>query len=203
MAEKYNMSFTTGGLFRQEAEILAGLYMESNNWDDSKNKVLKDNLFQVTTQSALKRILREILGRIKLLGEKQLEILVDGTPHEKQHILWLAACKRFDFIREFAVEVLREHYLQQVKELCTNDFDQFFRNKAEWHEELSSLTDATKDKLRYVVFKMMREAELISNKNEILPAVLSYRTVQAINSENDEDVLVFPISESELREWAV
>jgi hypothetical protein len=203
MADKYNMSFTTGGLFRQEAEILAGLYMESNNWDESKKKVLDDNLFQVTTQNALKRIVHEISHRLKLLREKQLEILVDGTPHEKQHILWLAACKRFDFIREFAVEVLRERYLQQVKELCANDFDQFFRNKAEWHEELSSLTDATKDRLRHVVFKMMREAELISKKNEILPAILSYRTVQVINSVNDEDVLVFPISETELREWAV
>ena len=203
MAEKYNMSFTTGGLFRQEAEILAGLYMESNNWDESKKKVLDDNLFQVTTQNALKRIVHEISHRLKLLGEKQLEILVEGSPHEKQHILWLASCKRFDFIREFAVEVLRERYLQQVKELCANDFDQFFRNKAEWHEELSSLTDSTKDRLRHVVFKMMREAELISKKNEILPAVLSYRTVQAINSVNDEDVLVFPISETELWEWAV
>ncbi len=203
MAEKYNMSFTTGGLFRQEAEILADLYMESKDWDESKKKVLDDNLFQVTTRNALKRIVHEISHRLKLLGEKQLEILVDGSPHEKQHILWLAACKRFDFIREFAVEVLRERYLQQVKELCANDFDQFFRNKAEWHEELSSLTDATKDKLRHVVFKMMREAELINNKNEILPAVLSYRTVQAINSVNDEDVLVFPISETELREWVV
>ena len=203
MAEKYNMSFTTGGLFRQEAEILADLYMESKDWDESKKKVLDDNLFQVTTQNALKRIVHEISHRLKLLDEKQLEILVDGSPHEKQHILWLAACKRFNFIREFAVEVLRERYLQQVKELCANDFDQFFRNKAEWHEELSSLTDATKDKLRHVTFKMMREAELISKKNEILPAVLSYRTVQAINSVNDEDVLVFPISETELREWAV
>lgn len=203
MAGKYNMSFTTGGLFRQEAEILAGLYMESNNWDESKKKVLDDNLFQVTTQNALKRIVHEISHRLKLLGEKQLEILVDGSPHEKQHILWLAACKRFDFIREFAVDILRERYLQQVKELCANDFDQFFRNKAEWHEELSSLTDATKDRLRHVVFKMMREAELISKKNEILPSILSYRTVQAINSVNDEDVLVFPISETELREWAV
>ena len=197
------MSFTTGGLFRQEAEILAGLYMESNNWDESKKKVLDDNLFQVTTQNALKRIVHEISHRLKLLGVKQLEILVDGSPHEKQHILWLSSCKRFDFIHEFAVEVLRERYLQQVKELCANDFDQFFRNKAEWHEELSSLTDATKDRLRHVVFKMMREAELISKKNEILPAILSYRTVQAINSMNDEDVLVFPISETELREWAV
>jgi len=49
------------------------------------------------------------------------EILVDGTRSEHNCQLWLATCKRYSFIQEFASEVLREKFLCMETEL-TSDY---------------------------------------------------------------------------------
>ena len=61
--------------------------------------------------------------------------------------------------------------------LSTFDYDAFFNRKADWHEELDQLTDSTRDKLKQVLFRMLREAELVSDEGAILPAILSQRLV--------------------------
>ena len=91
--------------------------------------------------------------------------------------MWAAACRRYELIGEFAEEVLRERFLLLASTLEYEDFDGFVRAKALWHEELAAIKDSTLQKLRSNVFKMLREAELLSEAGHIVPAVLSERVV--------------------------
>lgn len=196
--EKYKMSFTTGGLFSRESAILAMVFSKTGNWDIVRNKVLTENLLQTRTLSSAQRICREVISRLKTLNPSELDLLVRGTAQEQGYLLWIGVCRCYKFIADFAVEILRERYLGLKIDLHYEDFDAFFNKKSEWHPELDTIQPATRNKLRQVLFKILREAELLTASKTINAAMLSPRLLEAIPPGNRRDILFFPISESAL-----
>ena len=195
-ADKYIMSFSTGGLFYRESVKLASLYLERKDWKKLRSKVLESNLLQARTSKSAERVYREASARLQTLTDEQMAILADGTRDEQNQILWLAICKRFRFIREFAIEVLREKFLRLELEITYEDYQVFFNAKAEWHDDLENLSETTRKKIRQVLFKMMREAELITKDNVIIPATLSPRVASAIADDPRASMAIYPTAES-------
>ncbi|NWH03631.1 DUF1819 family protein [Desulfobacter latus] len=198
------MSFTVGGLFYQETVIAADLYVKNQDWTKVREEIFKTNLFQSRTSTALERVCREVLSRLKLLSIEQLKIIQDGSRQEQLQILWVAVCKRYSFIRDFAVEVIREKFLLMDYSLSEENYTIFFDTKAEWHEELERLKDSTKKKLKQVLFRILREAEITSEANIILPAILTKRVAKAlIPKKSDESgiYMVLPVSDTDFKEW--
>ena len=160
----YSMSFSTGALFQQQSVILAELYADLGNWQSVRAKVLESNLLQARTKNTAQRVCREVISRLKRLTPDQLLTLSSGSSRDQGHILWAAVCKRYQFIHDFAVEVVHEKFLSMDLLLIQTDYDVFFNQKAEWHDEMERISESTRIKLRQVVFKMLREAELLSER---------------------------------------
>lgn len=196
------MSFTAGGLLYQESVKIAELYWDLGDWSTVRNQVLEKNILQSRTLNTAKRVYREISARLKLLSGEELKIAIEGSRQEQNHILWLAICKRYQFIYDFAVGVVREKFLQLNLELTLEDYDAFFNAKAEWHDELERLTNETRNKLRQIVFKMLREAELVSKDNIINPVILTPHVVKTICKDTQANLAVFPISDADIKVWA-
>jgi len=97
--------------------------------------------------------------------------------------MWAAACRRYEFIGEFAEEVVRERFLLLTPTLEYADFDGFVRAKTLWHDELAELKESTLQRMRRNVFTMLREAELLSKGGEIMPALLSERIAAVLSAE--------------------
>jgi len=194
----YKLSFTSASLFIADSIKIASIYLESNDWDAVKSQIEDHNILQYETMSSGVRISRELRQRLQMLTKEQLELLVDGSHTEQRQLLWLAVCKCYAFIQEFAVEVLREKFLTMDLNLSTFDYDAFFNRKADWHEELDQLTDSTRDKLKQVLFRMLREAELISDKGAILPAILSKRLVEVLQTDAPMGFHIYPMSSEHL-----
>jgi len=189
------MSFTTGGLFSRESATLAAVFSETGNWDTVRNKVLAENLLQTRTLSSAQRVCREVMTRLKTLNRNEMDLLVHGTTQEQSYLLWISVCRCYRFIADFAVEILRERYLGLKIDLHYEDFDSFFNKKSEWHPELDTIQPASRNKLRQVLFKILREAELLTANNTINAAMLSPRLLAAISSDGRRDVLFFPMPE--------
>jgi hypothetical protein len=133
------------------------------------------------------------------LSPGELEFLVEGSHQEQAYLLWLAVCRRYRFIADFAVEVLRERYITLKSDLTHEDFDSFFNRKSEWHLELDEITPATRSKLRQVLFKILREADLLTANNMIHAAMPSPRLLDLIHQGSRRDVLYFPAFESDVK----
>ncbi len=164
---KYSMSFTTGTLLYRESITVAQLYQELGDWNTVRDRVIAENRLQMRTLNSSKRIGREINSRLKTLTPLELAILNDDLQQEQAYVLWLAVCKRYRFIYEFAVEVIREKFLRFDFMLAPVEFDAFFNAKAEWHPEVERVAPSTRNKLRQFVFKMLREADLIGSDRRI------------------------------------
>lgn len=199
MAEQpYKLSFTAGSLLHKESVALAENLLETESWEAARKKALADNLLQSRTVSTATRTIREVGHRLKTLTTPELELLVNGSSDEQAHILWIAICRYYRLIAEFAAEVVREKFLSMSYNLEEEDFDFFFNKKAEWHDELEETQQVTRDKLKQVVFRMLREAGLLSKDNSIIPALLSSRIQELIADQNRKEFLVFPVIEHQL-----
>lgn len=189
---RYRLAFSVGGLFLQGASIGAGLYLDQRDWRAVRAAIDADNLLQARTVASAKRLGRELVQRLAELTDDELQLLLDATAAERGHLMWVAACRRYDLIGEFAEEVVRERFLLLTRSLGAEQFEFFVREKSMWHEELSSLADTTLRKLRTTVFLMLREAGLLSRSGEILPTVLSPRVVRELDKQAPSDVRFFP-----------
>lgn len=196
--EKYSLSFTTGTLFHHESVRIAELYAELHQWQQVRDRVVVENLLQARTLNTLKRVCSEVISRLKQLSDEELLLLTATHTQEQGYLLWLALCRRYRFIADFSVEVLRERYISLKVDLGQDNFESFFNRKLDWHPELERITPATKEKLRQVLFKMLREANLLSATNNIQPAMLSKTLINAIANHQREDLLFFPMFEADI-----
>jgi len=177
---------------------LAELYLEFGDWKFVRGKVIAENLLQTRTLSTAKRISREVVSRLETLSAIELELLAEGSHQDQTHLLWIAVCRRYRFIAELAVEVLRDRYISLKSDISHEDFDSFFNRKSEWSRELDEISQSTRKKLRQVLFRILYEADLISQNNMINAVMLSPTLVEVISTGDRRDVLYFPISESDL-----
>jgi hypothetical protein len=97
------------------------------------------------------------------------------------------------------MEVIRERFLSMKIDLTYEDFDAFFNKKSEWHDELDQTSPSTRDKLRQVTFRMLREAELVTKGKTINRVILSPRLVALIRQNNPDEFLYFPVFESDIK----
>src|SRR5690554_1976564 len=201
--KRYIMAFTTGSLFQRESLELAGLYLEEGDWQKVREKVLKQNLLQARTQATLKRVFREISSRLSTLSLEEMEFLIRADSKDQCYLLWIAVCRRYKFIADFAVEVIRERYLSLKADLHHEDFDSFFHRKTDWHPELDEISPATVKKLRQVLFKILKGANLLNADKSINPAMLSPELYRLIIHNNQNELSYFPVFESDLEEMII
>lgn len=196
------MSFSTGGLFHRESVKLASLYLDISDWTAVRHKVISENTLQARTLSTLQRVGREVVFRLQNLNSKELGFLITGSYQEQTCLLWIAVCRQYRFIADFAVEVLRERFISLKLDLHHEDFDAFFNRKAEWQSELDRITPTTRTKLRQVLFRMLREADLLSTDSMINAAIFSPRLLEMMYQGNRQEIFYFPVHESDLKGMA-
>jgi hypothetical protein len=177
----YRMSFVVGGLFRNESVESAQVFQRVKDWDVARQEMVKTGSLGFRANSSAKRTVRELVDRLRTLSGEENELLVEGNPQEQAVLLWLSVCRTYRFIAEFAAEVLRERFLSFRIDLDYDAFDTFFETKAEWNPELAAIRPSTRAKLRQVLFRIMREAGIISRSNEIRRTLLTPRLESLIH----------------------
>lgn len=199
--ERYSMSFTTGALLPRESLRVVELYARMGDWQAVRKAVAAGNLLQMRTTNASVRLTREVISRLKLLTEAQRGLLLAGSPEDQRGVLWLALCKRYRFIYDFAVEVLHEKFLRLDLHLDPAEYERFFERKAQWHAEVEAVTPATRKSQRRKLFQAMSEAGILDAARNIVPALLSRDLAVAIAADSPDYFALYPVSQREIAQW--
>lgn len=204
MTEKatYRMSFGTGGLFLNESIAIARLYAALGDWSAVKRAAAQQGVMPFRKQSSVTRTIREIANRLEVLSAAELELLSDGDYHDQLSVLWLALCRGYRFIGEFAAELVSERFLSFRTMLTYDDFDAFYAAKAEWEPELEGISASTRTKLRQILFRLMREAGVLGQDDHICRALLSARFSAMLQQANPAELRFFPGAELDARRSA-
>ena len=162
----YRLSFSAASLRPELARIIAEAYLSCGDWDETKEKVLKDNALQARSTASAVRMEREIRQRIQTLTPQQIELLALGSTDSRHAMAWLAALKHIEFIYTFAAQTLRAKIEILDFTLRPSDYEDFIASQSILHPELASLKPSTQDKVRRVSMTMLREAGILSDKQQ-------------------------------------
>lgn len=190
---KYKMSFSTGGLFLNETLAVAQLHVAGEPWSVTITRALTEGTTTLPKAASQRRTLREIVNRLSTLSDRERDYLVGDADRDDQlALLWLATCRAYRFVHEFATEVLRERYLSFHLDLPLEAFDILFAAKAEWDDGLERISASTRAKLRQVLFRIMREAHVVSDDNRIQSAIISSRLKRMLEADCPADIILLP-----------
>lgn len=189
----YRMSFSTGGLFLNESVELARLHETGEPWEDTQARAVMLGTTKLPKDSSNTRSIREIKIRISTFSNDELAYFVEVADRaDQQALLWIAFCRAYRFIREFAVEVIQDRFFSYQLDLPLESFDVFFASKAEWNEDLAELSKSTQLKLRQILFRILREADILTTANQIQTALLSTRLIAMIEANDRAELAYFP-----------
>ena len=187
------MSFTTGALFYHESVKIIEFFSYLKQWEKVREAVVAENAIQARTTNTLKRVTNEIISRLKTLSEQELAFFTEVSHTERGYILWLAICRRYAFIGDFAVDVIHDHFISLKNTVTYDDYAVFFNKKAEWHNEVDRIAASTRRKLRQTLFQIMREANLLDKNNTIIPVPPGTGFQKLLASVEGREALFFPI----------
>ena len=176
-----------------ETLAIAQGYQLGESWASARERLLAQGASSLPKLASQTRALREVYDRIGHLSDAERDYLsTEADRAEQQAMVWLAVCRTYRFIYEFAVEVISERYQSWRLDLGHEVFDRFLAEKAESDPGLAELSASTCAKLRQVLFRVLREAGLRSVAGRIQPIWLSGRMKRLIEESNPADLRVFP-----------
>lgn len=183
MVTTYKIGFARTALLR-ETVLVAQQFNVLKDWARVKQIVIDDNALQTRASRTSSIIYNEVHKRLKLLSENQVEVLAQDHTQDVRQLVWIAICRQYPFIGEFALEVLASASASRRYEITYDDYGYFFNAKAEWHPELEQVSDKTRSNARQMLFQMMRQCELLNESHELIPQMLS-AAVQECSPESD------------------
>lgn len=168
----YSLSFTTGTLMLTESVLLTELYIELGSWQKVRDRVKQNNLLQGKTMKSTTTLMSEIISRLRFLSDEQLRRLSRAPEKDQKYILWLALCRRYQFIADFAIEVMGAVVRTPDKTVARPDYQAFFEQKAAFHPRLQKLSASTQKTVANFVFRMAMQAGITDKDGRLLPVIV-------------------------------
>lgn len=190
--QRYNLGFTGGALLYRDSVLLAKLYLDLKDWDKVRKTILEQNLLQIRTLAAQRRIYSETYTRIKELDNEALSIIANGSREEQTQLIWYAICLKYTIIRDFAVEVISNKVKKFDYDISDADFHVFYNNKAIQHDELNKISLQSKRRLIINLFKMLKDTGIVIDGKRIKPVIVASSTKKIIVSEGKVPLEIFP-----------
>lgn len=166
-AHTYSMSFTAASVRPQLARIVAEIYIQTGNWDETKRRTLSDNLLQARSKATAIRFERELRNRLQMLSPSQINILAASSFDSCTAIAWLSVLKHSAFVFDFAADALRAKLEDGDPILRPSDYESFVAGQTSSHPELAQLSVSTSEKIRRVIKTMLREAGILHEEAKV------------------------------------
>jgi len=148
------------------------------------------------------REFREVRKRLEKLTPEQISILINADLISQKQIAFLAVCKRYEFIRDFTIEVIRDKVLVFDFKLNESDFNSFINSKILLHPELEAFSESTRKKAKQVMYRILEQAGIINNAVEkaILPQILQQDVINAIVRDDPAWLKIYMMPDRDIKQ---
>jgi len=164
----YRLSFTVGGLLLHESIALAEAWAASRDWRTARVSV-PDNLFVASGGAAsASRLRNEAIRRLRTLDDDELTHMAQGPITDARALCWAAACREYRLLSDFAAQVLMVRHHPYAEPVRGADFEMLLDGVDATDARPAPVSRSTRARLRTVLFRMLREAELIDQEGRVL-----------------------------------
>lgn len=198
---KYVLSFTAASLRLNEMVKVAKAAQED---DISNLNMVKESgvVFSSVKNRTTDREFREIRKRLEKLTSEQKNILINGDLNSQKQIAFLAVCKHYAFIRDFAIEVIRDKVLVFEFQIREPDYNAFINSKILLHPELEGFAKSTQKKAKQVMYRILEQAGIINNAVDktIQPQILHQDVIRAVVKDDPSFLKIFMLSDRDIKQ---
>lgn len=186
-------------MFPLSSEMIS-LYDEEKDWLSVRKIAIEENLAQKNAISSRERYVDEVLSRVRYLSESEISYFLNQANDNEQHLLlWIALCRSNRLVREFAVKLLRESFLNFKTEVSFDDFDAFYFDLSSSNSELDNVSTQMKNKIRGRIINSAKEAGLLTKDNFIQPVFLSADFCKCVSDNSLNDLSFLPIYDADIK----
>lgn len=176
-----------------EMRIVAKLLLEEKSDSEIIGEVVTNNLFQYPTEKSLNNITKVCLARFHQTESKELiDIVANGSSDAAKQACLFLMMNYYRIVWEFMIGVIGEKYRTQDLSFTKMDLNSFFTRLQEQNEVVASWSDATINKCKQILKKILIENGYLDNqKSEVLNNILLNLSVkEAIENINNRDALI-------------
>ena len=152
-------------------------------------RIAQENLFQYPTEKSVKNIANACLARLDAMNNESLIRAIASQPSETaKQICLYAIMKHRRLVWDFMLTVIGEKYRIKDSSFGRMDLNVFFLRLQEQDNNVASWSDATLQKLKQVLTRILVENEYLDNTkaDHLNPVWLNPILENAIRSTGDE-----------------
>lgn len=176
-----------------EMRIVAKLLLEEKSDSEIIDEVVSNNLFQYPTEKSLNNITKVCLARFHQTESNALiDIVANGSSDAAKQACLFLMMNYYRIVWEFMIGVIGEKYRTQDLSFTKMDLNSFFTRLQEQNEMVASWSDATINKCKQVLKKILVENGYLDNtRSEVLNNILLDLSVkETIENTNNKDALI-------------
>lgn len=192
VASRYSLSFTVGGLFLFEGIEIARMRASGMSWDDIRRTVPRGLFVAKGGTASANRMRNEVAGRLATLAPDEIAFLAEAGITDARALMWVAACRRYRILGEFAFEVLDERLRTHQTEVRASDFGAHLDAKAVVADEIGRLAPSTRQRLRSAAMRMLREAEIVDDGNHVRRLPISSALADLLSRDRPNGIDIIP-----------
>lgn len=161
---QYNGSLTREQFLFFEMRITAKLMTEGLSDDEVVVRIIEENLFQYPTERSVKKMARVCIERLNAMRDQSLvQAIASQSSELAKQICLYAIMKYSKLVYEFMVTVIGDKYSSKDYSFGRIDLNVFFMRLQEQDDDVASWSDATIQKIKQVITRMLVETEYIDN----------------------------------------
>jgi len=186
--KQYKGDIVAGSLLVRESQILSRMMLDQISPEEWHQKLVIDNILQKRSPETAKRQARLIKGRLKLMKPDFWELIDKGKPETVIQALLAASIKHSRLLGDFMDKIVKSHWQVFKKHISVKDWQEYLDMCSQVDPNVTDWTDATRNKIKQVIFRILAEANYIDNTRslELLPVsvVPEVKTYLINNSED-------------------
>ncbi|MCU4173931.1 BrxA family protein [Carboxylicivirga sp. N1Y90] len=200
MKNKYQTGYSTRSLMIKEFDAIISSVNDIGEFIAGREKV-DINIIPVNSENSKKKVLAEVLKRVRNVGNKIFwNLFLNANPEDKSLILFYAICKSYQLIPDFVLDVVLNKWYNMDYELSSYDFKNFIYKLSDTHPELEGMSDKNLSNISGATLKVLREVGMLK-KNTLVQVEYDQQILKEIVNNGDSWFLeVLLLNENERKE---
>ena len=173
-----------------EMRTTAKLKSEGLSNKEIIERIVRDNLFQYPTEKSVRSIANACIARLDALGDDSLVTAIASQPSQTaKQICLYAIMKHRRLVWDFMLTVIGEKYRIKDSSFGKMDLNVFFMRLQEQDDNVVTWSDATVQKLKQVLTRILVENEYLdSTKADHLNPVWLNPILENVMRANNDDI---------------
>ena len=147
-----------------EMRTTAKLMEEGLDDNEVIEQIVEDNLFQYPTEKSIQQMAKTCIARLKSMEDVSLITAIATQPTDvAKQICLYAMMKQYRLVWDFMITVIGEKYRLQNFSFSKMDVNVFFMQLQEQDDYVAGWSEATVNKIRQVLIKVLVENEYLDN----------------------------------------